>query len=86
MNKHHWWIGIFVALLTAAGCEVGPNYETPKLKFIPPVYSQATTRPTSQPTDPQLAAIPSADDLRLWWQSFHDPIESFDRSRRRGQS
>jgi outer membrane protein, multidrug efflux system len=72
MKKHHWWISIFVASL-AAGCEVGPNYTTPKLAVVPPAFSQATTRPTTQPTDAQLAAEPTPDQLRTWWQTFHDP-------------
>jgi NodT family efflux transporter outer membrane factor (OMF) lipoprotein len=70
MNSKSLWI-VFCAL-ALAGCEVGPNYKTPNLP-TPPAFSEATTRPASRPSDPQLAAVPSADELKRWWETFHDP-------------
>jgi len=62
----------FAAILCAAGCEVGPNYTPPNLP-APPAFAEATTRPTSRPADPQLAAEPTPDELKRWWETFNDP-------------
>lgn len=45
-----------------AGCTVGPNYYTSQVA-VPVAYSEATTRPTTQPTN-----------LSEWWTRFNDPV------------
>ena len=70
MNSKRFWI--ILSALALAGCEVGPNYTPPNLP-APPAFSEATTRPTSRPTDPRLAEIPTPDELKRWWETLHDP-------------
>jgi NodT family efflux transporter outer membrane factor (OMF) lipoprotein len=71
-NWKYWGMGLAAAALTVAGCEVGPNYHQPNVQ-VPAEFSLATTRPTSQPTNPELAEIPTSVELRHWWTTFHDP-------------
>jgi NodT family efflux transporter outer membrane factor (OMF) lipoprotein len=73
MNRFRITPILLAAAVTIAGCEVGPNYQTPKFAVVPAVYSEATTRPTSQPADPQLAQVPTPDELKRWWETLHDP-------------
>jgi outer membrane protein, multidrug efflux system len=75
MHMHRFWItpALMAAAFTIAGCEVGPDYHTPKLAVVPAVFSEATTRPATQPVDPQLAAVPTSDELKRWWETLHDP-------------
>jgi NodT family efflux transporter outer membrane factor (OMF) lipoprotein len=62
---------IAAALIGAAGCEVGPDYQPPKLP-TPAQFSEAKARPTTRPA-PELAAVPTPEQLRRWWETFRDP-------------
>jgi NodT family efflux transporter outer membrane factor (OMF) lipoprotein len=53
------------------GCEVGPNYHVPNLP-APEHFSEAATRPTTQPAV-NLADLPTPQELERWWETFHDP-------------
>ena len=55
---------VCVAILTLAGCTVGPNYHKPRVA-VPPSFRNA---PTPQPGSPDSVA-----DLK-WWEEFKDPV------------
>ena len=62
--------GVFtLAALALAGCAVGPNYHTPKLRTPDGYAAGAVTQP------PQSAAAkePPQIDLATWWRSLGDP-------------
>src|ERR1700722_7857722 len=59
------------ALIGLAGCEVGPDYHTPKVP-TPARYTEAEARPTSRPA-PGLAEAPTDAELKRWWETFRDP-------------
>jgi len=61
-----------LAGLLALGCEVGPNYHKPNTA-LSPSFSEAATRPATQPANPRLAAIPTPQQLQRWWETFDDP-------------
>jgi outer membrane protein TolC len=61
-----------LAALLVIGCEVGPNYQAPKTPE-PAAFSQAETRPTTEPATTQLAEIPTPQQLQRWWEMFNDP-------------
>jgi outer membrane protein, multidrug efflux system len=63
--------GLMLLTAALAGCEVGPDYHAPTVP-VPPTFSEATTRPTTRPA-PNLAAIPTPQQLRRWWETFDDP-------------
>jgi NodT family efflux transporter outer membrane factor (OMF) lipoprotein len=62
------------ALLTLAGCAVGPNFKPPETKVPEGYYSlEQTTKPAPQtPLASQATSQPVT--LVYWWQSFRDPI------------
>ena len=75
MGRVQSWAGISGASIVAiviAGCEVGPDYKAPAIP-VRSEYYMATTRPTSQPTNPRLAEIPTPVELQRWWETFDDP-------------
>lgn len=51
------------AVLTVAGCEVGPDYHPPQIT-VKSAYGEPTTAPSA-------TAAPTA--LIQWWSGFHDP-------------
>ncbi len=53
-----------------AGCEVGPNYETPTVP-VPSAYAGAA--PATAPATGPAATRPAAPDLTHWWEAFRDP-------------
>jgi outer membrane protein, multidrug efflux system len=66
------WIAVFAgAAIAFAGCEVGPNYHEPKVP-TPEKFSEAEVRPTTRPA-PELAAVPTPEQLKRWWETFRDP-------------
>lgn len=60
MTWVRWCAGAAI-LFVLAGCKVGPNYREPQVP-VPERFSEATTRPTTQPVK-----------LAAWWTEFHDP-------------
>ncbi|MGA2230537.1 MAG: efflux transporter outer membrane subunit [Tepidisphaeraceae bacterium] len=65
------WSAVIVGAVAIAGCEVGPNYHLPNLP-APTYFSEASTRPTSQPSV-NLADLPTPQELERWWETFNDP-------------
>jgi NodT family efflux transporter outer membrane factor (OMF) lipoprotein len=67
------WATALAALLTAAGCTVGPNYRPPQTP-MPAAYG-STTQPTSLATSQPAAAAtqPISVDTTQWWRTFSDP-------------
>lgn len=62
------WIAASVALLAAAGCEVGPDYKPPQIA-TPPTYEELPANaqaPLSQPASAEA-------DLSRWWAQIRDP-------------
>jgi NodT family efflux transporter outer membrane factor (OMF) lipoprotein len=67
----------FLALVAAgalvlAGCNVGPNYQTPAVR-VPAAYQAAAAQVTTAPTTTMAATQPASPDLTRWWETFHDP-------------
>jgi NodT family efflux transporter outer membrane factor (OMF) lipoprotein len=65
-----------LALLTAVGCKVGPNYHAPHIE-TPDSFTNGTTPPATGPTTSP-AATQSVIDTREapwieWWTKFNDP-------------
>src|SRR6266700_450736 len=52
------------ALLSLAGCAVGPRYKTPPVP-APPAYKEIGNWKTAQPSDQNLGGN--------WWEIFQDP-------------
>ncbi|HUB24318.1 MAG TPA: efflux transporter outer membrane subunit [Tepidisphaeraceae bacterium] len=66
------WIALVAGgAMALAGCEVGPNYQSPKVP-VPEKFNEAEVRPTTRPA-PELAAVPTPEQLKRWWETFHDP-------------
>lgn len=58
------------AVLTLAGCTVGPNFETPS-----PWSPASWFRSTSAKPSITLASLPVAEPVDVeWWGVFHDPV------------
>jgi hypothetical protein len=58
------WILIILAGTSMAGCNVGPNYQQPKVQ-------PAAFRAPGESEQPQAQALSYAD--LPWWQVFQDP-------------
>jgi outer membrane protein, multidrug efflux system len=71
-------MGMAGAILTA-GCNVGPDYNPPKMDKaqVPGQFSElkSATRPTTQPdvTSASAEAQIAAMDYQKWWMTFNDP-------------
>ncbi len=55
---------VVAAATAAAGCMVGPNYQTPPAA-PPHAYGEAHAGPTTRAAEPV--------DLAVWWRTFQDP-------------
>src|SRR5438105_1138153 len=74
-NIQRFGIIFFAApLLLAVGCEVGPNYRTPKLQVpgsFDANYTAGATNATTRPSSATASTRPV--DLVHWWRSLNDP-------------
>ncbi|HAM51587.1 MAG TPA: RND transporter [Nitrospiraceae bacterium] len=60
---------VCLAVLTASGCMVGPNYQ-PQHPAVPTEWVGVSKTPTGQPA----VATAQPTDLIQWWRQFNDPI------------
>ncbi len=67
--RNRWHLCLFALLAAASGCEVGPNYHSPRMN-VPADYS--AVKPTGSPR----LGPPSQNnsvELATWWEALHDP-------------